>query len=680
MNLNLHLLNPQQRQAVEHVDGPMLLLAGAGSGKTRVITHRVGYLLHVGVKPENILAVSFTNKAATEMGERVAKLVSKEHAKKVHLSTFHSLGADMLRRHIDKLGFKKPFTILDQGDQSAIIKDVLNDLRLDPKKVDPRSMIFIISRAKMAFCEPCELDEFKFDPMMPFAQKCYSQYQSALRGLNAVDFDDLITLPVQLLQQEEALRARLGRLFRYVMVDEYQDTNQTQLMFIRELVKDHNNVCVVGDDDQSIYGFRGAVSGNILEFEKQFGGARVIKLEQNYRSTNTILKAANHLIGHNAVRKDKTLWSANGEGNPITVVWSKDEREEAEYVAAEIERLKFEHDLRYRDFAILYRVNPQSRLFEEAMRTYRIPYKLVGGTEFFDRKEVKDFIGYLKAAINPNDEVSIRRVVNVPPRNIGPVTLERLSDHAAAHELSFFEALEEVADGAAEIEGIGRSGTSHIQSFVELLSKYRERFDRPDANVAEVARNLLREIHLVDHIRSTEKSNKIAARRVENVEEVLSSIAEFQSRSGGTLSGFLTRITLDTSSTKDKEDEQDAVQMMTLHSSKGLEFPVVFLVGMEEGYLPHGRALEERGGIEEERRLAYVGITRAKQMLTMTLAEERTRYGKKDERQPSRFLQELPVELVTTLRAEGARALEQKREEQNTKYLAALRSVIFDGD
>jgi DNA helicase-2/ATP-dependent DNA helicase PcrA len=676
MKLNLHLLNPQQRKAVEHVDGPLLLLAGAGSGKTRVITHRVGFLISRGVDPGNILAVSFTNKAANEMVERVSKLVGKELARRVHMSTFHSLGADMLKRHIDKLGYKRPYTILDQGDQQSLVKELLAEANLDPKVVDPRSIIAMISRAKMAFCEPEELEDFRHDSMTPFAQKVFEPYQLALQGLNAVDFDDLICLPVRLLQENEKLRARYGRLFRYVMVDEYQDTNHTQLMFIEALVRDHQNVCVVGDDDQSIYGFRGAVSGNILDFENSFDDTRVIKLEQNYRSTNTILKAANALIANNEVRKAKTLWSANGEGKPIKIVFCDNEREEAEYVAAELEKLKFQMELTYRDFAILYRVNPQSRLFEEAFRSFRIPYQLIGGQEFYDRKEVKDFIAYLKACLNANDEVSIRRIVNVPPRGIGPVTLEKLSRYAAEKEIGFFEALEDVADGMVDIDGIGHLGREKIRELVRCLNHYRDRFVELDTGLAEAARNLLHEIHLIDHILSTEKSPKVASRRVENVEEVLSSIADFESRSGGTLDGFLTRITLDR--TTEEEDDRDAVQMMTLHSSKGLEFPVVFLVGMEEDYLPHARSKNEGDGLSEERRLAYVGITRAKQHLELTLAAERTRYGAKEMREPSRFLEELPEHLVVRTGAEQSGALEAQRDERNQKYLAALKSAIFD--
>jgi superfamily I DNA/RNA helicase len=676
VKLPLDTLNPQQREAVETLEGPVLLLAGAGSGKTRVITFRVGHLIEKGIEPQNILAVSFTNKAATEMRERVAHLMGRQIADRVHLSTFHSLGADILKKHIEKIGYKKKFTILDQGDQLSLVKEVMKELNLDPKVVDPAALLFLISRAKMALADPRSLPEFKYHPMMPFAQKAHRNYQAALRGLNAVDFDDLICLPVQLFREREDVRKKYSELFKYVMVDEYQDTNATQLMFLEAIVRDHHNICVVGDDDQSIYAFRGAVSGNILLIEKKFPGTRVIKLEQNYRSTNTILGAANSLISHNRMRKEKTLWSANGAGEPITVIHAKDEREEAEYVAAEIDALKFQHDLNYSDFAILFRVNPQARLFEEAFRMYRIPYKLVGGQEFFDRKEVKDFIAYLKSCLNPDDEVNLRRIVNVPPRGLGPVTVDRISQYAHTQKITFFRALEAVAAGEVEIENVTHGPRENLTGLVELLKRFHGRFDT-NIQLKETARELLHDLHFIDYIRSSENSAKIASKRIDNVEEVLSSIAAFETRSGGTLDGFLTRITLDQSNTGSQKEEKDAVQCMTIHASKGLEFPVVFLVGMEEGYLPHDRSITERGGIDEERRLAYVGITRAKQHLYMTLATTRTRFGRKDDREPSRYLKEVPTEMLTSNTADASSPLADKREEQNKKYLDALRATIF---
>lgn len=681
MKLNLHLLNPQQRQAVQHIGGPLLILAGAGSGKTRVITHRIGYLIQQGIAPGDILAVSFTNKAAQEMKERVAGLIGKETASKTYLSTFHSLGADILRQDIDQLGFKKPFTILDQGDQLAIVQDAMKELTLDPKMVEPRRILSIISRAKMGFCRPAALEDLRVDPLLPFAEKIYDRYQSALRGLNAVDFDDLIVLPVRLFQQEEETRQKWAGRFNFVMVDEYQDTNHTQLLFLDELVKDHQNICVVGDDDQSIYGFRGAVAENILEFEFRFNNTKVIKLEQNYRSTNNILKAANALIAKNKVRKAKALWSSQGDGHPLQWVECVDDREEAEYVAAEIERLKFNLNLEYDDFAILYRVNPQARPFEEALRAFRIPYTIVGGTEFFDRKEVKDFLAYLKSCLNPNDEINLRRIVNVPPRGIGPTLLERISEFALEEELSFFEALQALVENRDHVHGIGPAAQTKLAELVEILESFRKRFFAAEADgtpPSEVARAFLKRIGLIDYLRSSEKNPKIARHRVDNVEDILGSIADFEKKEGGTLRAYLNRISLDRSFDNDDEKAQQGVRLLTLHSSKGLEFPVVFFVGMEEGYLPHDRSQSSEEGISEERRLAYVGITRAKQVLYLTCALERSRFGKKIEREPSRFIDEIPAHMLQATSAAHSASLQEKKEEQNVRYLAALRAKIFD--
>lgn len=682
MNLNLGMLNPQQHEATTHIDGPLLILAGAGSGKTRVVTTRIAYLITRGVEPSAILAVSFTNKAATEMRERVAQLTGPKLARQTYLSTFHSLGADILRNDIDALGYKKPFTILDQGDQQAVLKDAYAEQKLDPKVVDPRRVLTLISRSKMAFCEPKDLEELKFDPLLPYAQKIYHFYQKALKGLNAVDFDDLICLPVEIFKNHEKVRQKWAKRFEYVMVDEYQDTNLTQLMFLRYLVQDHMNLCVVGDDDQSIYGFRGAVAENILEFEKQFEGTKVVKLEQNYRSTNSILRAANSVIANNSVRKDKELWSAKGDGALLRYVECDDEREEAEFVAAEIERYKLEYDLRYRDMAILYRVNPQSRLFEEALRTYRIPYTVLGSQEFFDRKEVKDFVAYLKACTNPNDEVSIRRIVNVPPRGIGPTLLERISDWAHDEEMSFHDAVCKLADDPSHVHGIGYSVSEQLAEFVDILDEFADKFEAAEEDdryqLAELGREVLQRTHMIDYIRSSEKNPKIARRRIDNVEEILSSLSQYQDAGGGSIKNYLTRITLDRSDPGEDPEEQKGVRMMTLHSSKGLEFPVVFLVGMEEGYLPHSRSMDERSGIAEERRLTYVGITRAKEHLTLTSSAIRKRYGQEEEREPSRFIEEIPEDYIEVYSASTASSLASKREEQNQKYLSALKSAIFD--
>ena len=690
--LQLHLMNPQQREATTHLNGPLLILAGAGSGKTRVITHRIGYLIARGVSPKHILAVSFTNKAATEMVERVTKLIGKELAQHVYMSTFHSLGYDILRQDIRHLGYKQPFTILDAGDQVRLVQDIFLQLKIDKKVIDPKYILFLISRAKMAFEEPANLPEFKYKPETRFAQRVYPLYQSALKGQNAVDFDDLICLPVALFKAHEPVRQRWASRFQYVMIDEYQDTNHTQLMFMDELIRDHHNICVVGDDDQSIYGFRGAVADNILGFEHAYANTRVIMLEQNYRSTNSILQAANQVIANNKARKSKALWSENGAGEAIRWVECADEREEAEFVAGEIERWRLETGWGYRDFAILYRVNPQARLFEEALRALRIPYEVIGGQEFFDRSEVKDTVAYLRACLNPKDENSVRRVVNIPSRGIGPTLMERLSDFALVNGLTFFEALVHVAEHPKAIEGVGTSVSTKLRDFTELIQEFHERFSRHARGepgqaavhhphhavaLAEEARELLKRLHFIEHLRESEKSPKIASRKVQNVEELLSDLAEFASRKGGSLDLYLTRITLDRSTQNEEHEDKNAVKLMTFHSSKGLEFPGVFMVGVEERYLPHENSLDRPQELSEERRLAYVGITRAKARLCLTSTTHRSKFGKKESREPSRFLKEIPAHLLRREAGSQTESMITQQEERNQRYMKLART-LFD--
>lgn len=669
MNLHLDLLNPQQRQAVEHIDGPLLLLAGAGSGKTRVITHRIGYLILKGVEPENILAVSFTNKAAREMAERVSGLVGKTLAGRTTLSTFHSLGARILREDIKALGYRNQFAILDQSDTLSIVRSILKEMNLDPRQVEPRRVLFLVSRAKMAFKQPADLSEFRFDPVTPYAQRVFDEYAGRLRALNAVDFDDLICLPVRLFREHEDVRKKWASKYTHVMVDEYQDTNHTQLLFVRELVQEHNNLCVVGDDDQSIYAFRGAVSGNILDFENQFPGARLIKLEQNYRSTNAILNAANSVIANNPARKEKRLWSAHGDGEPVRMVVCSDAREEAEYCATEMSRLHHDEEIDWRDMAVLFRSNPQSRIFEEACRTHDVPYRLLGSQEFFDRSEVKDTICLLRTATNTGDEMALRRVINVPSRGIGTTSMERLIAHTS-EQRTLFSVLADVAAGDLEIEGMRFAATEKLSSFVHTMRKHNARFRQP-GGLREKAEALLRDLHYLEHLRSAE-DDATNRRRLSNVEEFLDTLDEYD---GDSMEAFLARLTLD-SSTTEKDDDTNAIQMMTLHSSKGLEFDVVFLVGMEEMLLPHARALDEVGGVEEERRLTYVGITRARQRLTLTRARTRKRFGEERDQKPSRFIKEIPAELVERSSASEASSLSEKRKEVGLKYLRAFTASL----
>jgi DNA helicase-2/ATP-dependent DNA helicase PcrA len=687
MSFSLDELNDQQRRAVEHIDGPMLILAGAGSGKTRVITNRVAYLIQWGINPSNILALSFTNKASEEMRQRVAELTGPKLAEDVYLSTFHSLGADILRRDIDILDYDKPFTILDQNDQVSVVEEAMRELDIDRSAVAPPKLLSMISRAKMEFREPQALADFKYDPHLPRAQKVYERYKRALRGLNAVDFDDLLCLPIKIFRENEAVRNKYGERFQYVMVDEYQDTNRTQLILLQELVRDHHNLCVVGDDDQSIYGFRGALAENILEFENMFEETEVIKLEQNYRSTNTILEAANALIRHNDVRKQKELWSARGEGTPVRLVTCEDGEEEAEYVAAEIERLRSEHNLRYDDIAILYRVNPQATPFEKSLSSMHIPYQVRGSTEFFDRKEVKDFVAYLRAALNPKDELNLRRIVNVPRRGIGPTLLERISTHAGEESMTFFEALRCVGDDPDRIDGIGYGVAKHLSRFVETLETFHRRLtdydsgdqaDDDDTSLAEICQSFLDDIDLADHVRSQEQDDHRARRRVSNLDELIESIRRFERNSDAPLRKFLESISLDKHRYADEGSDENAVQLMTLHSSKGLEFPAVFVVGMEEGYLPHSENRIKHQDVAEERRLAYVGMTRAQRWLTLTNASSRNRYGQQLDREASRFLDELPDEHIRGHRAADRESLEKEREERTRKYLDKMHDMLYD--
>lgn len=687
--IDLDQLNEQQLEAVTHTEGPLLVLAGAGSGKTRVITYRVAYLLQRGVEPEKILAVSFTNKAADEMRERVAELTNAKLAPRCHLSTFHSLGADILSRDIDVLGYDRPFSILDQSDQIAIVKEAMDELNLDTDTVSPRRVHYLIGRAKMNFCDISGLEGLRYDPILPYAEKVYGHYKRALKGLNAVDFNDLISLPVQLLKENENIQKKYRSKYRHIMVDEYQDSNNAQLRFLSLLVGQHRNIAAVGDDDQSIYGFRGAVAHNILEFEKRFPDARTIKLERNYRSTNRILEASNHLISHNPVRKEKRLWSAKGPGPPIRYVESKTGREEAEFVAAEIQKLKRQYDRQYGDFAVLYRVNPQSRPFEEAFRTYNVPYTVVGSAEFFNRKEIKDYIAYLRTALNPDDELSLRRIVNVPPRGIGPTLLNRLSELADSGNWSFFRALERVANRESNVRGIGRASIEHLNELVETITTFNRRFKAHSSEpekLADTVASLLEATGLPQSIRNTTDDDEEVDERIGNLEQLVDGIVSFlqtQSNKEDTqglpaLFRYLNKMTLEKSAEAKNRDRTKRVQLMTLHSAKGLEFPCVFLAGVEEDYMPHIKNKDDSDDLAEERRLMYVGMTRAQKRLVLTSAKERTRYGREEKREPSRFLEELPGNTIEVESAHKSESLQKKRQEQNQKYLAAMRSVVFD--
>jgi DNA helicase-2/ATP-dependent DNA helicase PcrA len=656
--LDLNRLNPQQLAAVKQTEGPLLVLAGAGSGKTGVLTYRIAHLLlNRKVPPEAILAVTFTNKAAREMGERVHDLVGKTACKGIIISTFHSLGVQILRRDIERLGYKGNFSIYSASDQSGLVRQILREVASDGKKYDPDSIVWKISAAKNKLISPDRYEPAASDDGELMAAAVYPRYQSALRAFNAVDFDDIIMLTVRLLQQFPEVLHHWQQRFRYIMVDEYQDTNASQYLLINLLAAGSNNLCVVGDDDQSIYGWRGADVGNILDFEKDFKGCKVIKLEQNYRSTGTILAAANHVIRNNPLRKDKQLWTAAGSGCQIDLIVAGDDEEEATSVVERIQVERFRQELAYSDIAILYRTNAQSRAFEEQLRFEDIPYVLIGGMQFFERKEVKDAVSYLKVIDNPLDEVALLRIVNFPRRGIGDGTVVKINQWSLSEGVPLFEAFGRVI----EIPAINEATRAKVTDFYRVVQNARQEFTRP-GGLAEKGKQLFKKLGLEDELYRTVDNPAQARRKVENLEQVINSMAAYEARTfKSNLAGFLEKVSLmdeERFSGKDKKEHgRDAVTLMSLHSSKGLEFPHVFLVGMEEEILPHKRSIYEDFSVDEERRLCYVGITRARRSLTLSRCLQRKQYGRLMECQPSRFLEEIPAELLNELDGAEARVL-----------------------
>ena len=666
--LRLDDLNPPQREAVITLEGPLLVLAGAGSGKTRVITYRIAHLLERGVPPGEILAVSFTNKAADEMRQRVDKLAGRA-AKKCTLSTFHALGLHILKQEKAALGLPSGFTIYDASDQLGTVKEILRRLYQsdDDRRYDAKAILFRISRAKNAFVAPEEYaeqfseDSHEYDVT---AAEVYPEYQAALRSFHALDFDDLICETVRLLDRDAEVRARWERRFRYVMVDEYQDTNRAQFNLLNHLVRVCNNVCVVGDDDQSIYGWRGAEAGHILEFEHHFPGARTVKLEENYRSTPHILDAANAVIAHNKKRHDKRLWTARAPRDKLQVVVAEDADGEAEFVAGEIELLCATRGFRPRDFAVLYRSNVQGKPLEEALRAQSLSYKMIGGQAFFERKEVKDAIAYLKLALAPRDEISLRRIINYPARGIGPTTVERIAEAARLKALPLYDACQK-AHGLEDVELQDRAKKA-LSNFCDLIERGRAMLASAQGGtfvggLKEAARAYLVAVGLQDDLQAAAPTPMAAQKKLDNLEGFLGSLERFEQREGRDLGAFLTRITLDTRDDDDGAGESDDVTLVTLHGSKGLEFPVVFLVGCEEELLPHKRTLFPDGpdvldanpDLGEERRLLYVGITRARDLLYLTRARQRSQRSSARPRSASRFLEEIPPALYDTRDAEA---------------------------
>ena len=626
-------LNPAQQEAVCHTEGPLLILAGAGSGKTRVLVYRIAYLLTKGVPRENLLAVTFTNKAAEEMRERVGSLVG-EWGEAIWISTFHSACLRILRREGPAIGIPKDFTIFDTQDQLVLVREVLRDLNLSEKNFHPRALLAAISAAKNKLIGPEDYEKSAADFWASTVAKVYPLYQKKLRANAALDFDDLIMSTVHLFREHPAVLDRYQERFRYIMIDEYQDTNHAQYVLTRQLAAKYRNLCVVGDDDQSIYSFRSADIRNILEFEKDYPEVKIIKLEQNYRSTQNILQAANEVVSHNFYRKKKTLWTQNEPGPPVFAMRAADEKEEAWLVISEIERLVATEGYSLSDCALLYRTNAQSRSFEEVLGQKGLPYQVVGGLRFYERKEIRDILAYLRLVHNPQDRVSLRREINVPRRGIGEGTVDRFLTFLDENGFSLLEGLER----AAEAPGLTGRAVKALNGFHRF---FREIYDQRDQlPVSRLTKEILEKS---GYLRELREEDTVEARsRLENLDEFLALTSGFEMSSSDdpSLARFLEQVAL-VADVDHYDREQNGITLMTIHSAKGLEFPVVFLVGMEEGIFPHSRSLMETAEIEEERRLCYVGMTRAKERLYLTYALTRTLYGGRQLATPSRFLKEI---------------------------------------
>jgi superfamily I DNA/RNA helicase len=712
--LNLNTLNPQQRQAVETIRGPVLILAGAGTGKTRVITYRIAHLVESGIAPDNVLGVTFTNKAAREMQERVAKLIPRpkrassrgssdaNRPARPTICTFHSLCVRILRQHIEKLGYKRNFVIYDESEQLGAIKKILSRISAKGEKTDPAAVLSLLSRLKNGG-ERAAI--FGNESVRALAQHIRLHYESALRACNAVDFDDLILLTLRLFNEHpdalEACRAK----YRYVMVDEYQDTNASQFQLVHALTRQHRNLCVVGDDDQSIYGWRGADISNLLDMEKDFPEVKVIKLEQNYRSTNTILNAANAIIKNNLRRRGKKLWSQKGDGSKITLHAFSTDEEEARTIVELIEYARLAQRVPWSEHAILFRTNAQSRPLETALRQAGVRYHLIGGQSFFDRREIRDFLAYLKTFLNPDDDISLLRIANVPPRGLSDVAMERLI--AASHERkgSVFAAMKNPLVTATFQTRTRES----IERFVEFIERNRAMLSETHApgtlasappaggpaafadvsksagsaparpttasgSLGVWANRFLDETGYLEDLRRSEKNAETAENRVRNLTDLVATLDSTEAAllPLDRLQTFLEDVTLDTEREEEDEGPQNAVTLITMHSCKGLEFPHVYIVGLEEGLLPHSRSKDE-GTLDEERRLFYVGITRAMQTLTISHCAARKKYGQLNPCHPSRFLSELPAELVELA---DKKAKEPVSPESGKDKFAALRAML----
>ena len=667
MNELLAGLNDKQKEAVLHFEGPLLILAGAGSGKTRVLTHRIAYLIEEHqVLPYHILALTFTNKAANEMRERVNNII-EYGAGSIWVSTFHSTCVRILRRFIDHLGYDNAFTIYDSDDQKSLMKDICKQLNIDTKKYKERTFLNAISSAKDELKTPEQYaDEVAKEYNKKIFGRVYKEYQKRLKQNNALDFDDLIMLTVQLFQQNTEILNHYQERFPFILVDEYQDTNTAQFTLLSLLASRYQNLCVVGDDDQSIYRFRGANIHNILNFEKIFPATKVIRLEQNYRSTKNILAAASGVIKHNSMRKEKTLWTTAEAGAPISYGRYDNEYEEAQGIAADIHR-QVKDGMSYNDFAILYRTNAQSRVFEEKLIYEGIPYRIIGAVNFYARKEIKDILCYLKTINNSADDIAIKRIINIPRRGIGQTTIGRISDYAFSQEMPFYEALRRVD----EIPGCNRA-SAKIHSFVSLIEHFRMKLRGEMYSLEDMTQELL---DVTGYVRELEAEDTDEANgRIENIESLMNKIVQYEEdNNGGTLNDLLEDIAL-VADIDTVSDDAEQVLLMTLHSAKGLEFPNVYICGMEETIFPGASAVfgDDPSELEEERRLCYVGITRAMKKLTLTSANQRMRNGEMNFNRPSRFINEIPRHLVK--QTYGA-VLKPETESKPTEFSRAKASL-----
>jgi len=647
------LLNEQQLEAVKHKDGPLLILAGAGSGKTRVITYRIAYLIsEYKIKPENILAVTFTNKAADEMKHRI-KLVVGSLAENILMSTFHSFGCRVLRKHAQRMGYTNSFSIFDEDDRERLVKECMHEARVSEKEMKPYKVITMIQDIKNQLMTPKQYEnDFSNTIEGSAVSKIYTLYEDKLKHNNAFDFDDLIIKPIKLFKEFPDILELFRERFKYILIDEYQDINNSQYVLISLLAEKYKNICVVGDDDQSIYRFRGADITNILGFEEDYKNTKVIRLEQNYRSTKNILKAAHSVIKNNKERKDKELWSKNEDGEKIIFYYANDEGDEAEFVINEAAKMLSRTGITLKDMAVFYRTNAQSRILEDKFRRAGMPYKLIGGTQFYARMEIKDLIAYLRIVSNPYDVISFKRIINVPPRGIGDTTISKIQDYTFTNNMTLFDGLK-IVDEIADIKDSAKASLKQLYGFIKNLNEKKDTMKPSDT-----LKTLLVSTGYLEYWQ-TDTSVK-AKDRVENIKELVSALAEYEDRSSeASLQDFLGQVALMTDFDKWDKDA-DAITLMTLHSAKGLEFDAVFIVGMDEYLFPHKNCIEEPGGIEEERRLCYVGITRAKKKLYLLSAIARRQFGTKKISVVSRFINEIPSELLEYKGRMPVKAVQEK--------------------